>query len=256
MYDVRPKSSEGPTRTLHQNLLLPCDYLPGKSWEDLPPVKKTRTPAPSHCDDIQPVVQEEVESDSEDDLPEISCLKISPRHDKNDQTQIQLESTSKDEPELYFPGAHSGDVLGETAAAANTTDTPPEAQLTEDPQTVEERNEQENTSNLGRPQHLRQAPKRLTYGSPGEPTYVQQVKVDPYIGIQQYGIPTTPAPYIPEFRVDQYCTLPGAYSSTSCSITHVLEHKYDDDALHALYSCTTAATMGGTIPAISVQINR
>ena len=52
VYDARPESSEGPTRTLHRNLLLPCDCLPGKHWEDLPPVKKTRTAAPFHCDDV------------------------------------------------------------------------------------------------------------------------------------------------------------------------------------------------------------
>ena len=34
VYDVRPESSQGPSRTLHRNLLLPCDYLPGKPWED------------------------------------------------------------------------------------------------------------------------------------------------------------------------------------------------------------------------------
>ena len=65
------------------------------------------------------MVQEEAESDGEDDLPDISCLNLSPGHDKNDQTHIQLQSTSKHEPELGFPGAHSGDVLGEIAAAAN-----------------------------------------------------------------------------------------------------------------------------------------
>ena len=41
VYDVRPESSQGPTCTLHRNLLLPCVYLPGKPWEDLPPVKET-----------------------------------------------------------------------------------------------------------------------------------------------------------------------------------------------------------------------
>ena len=75
MYDVRPESSEGPIRTLHRNLLLPCDYLPGKSWEDLTPVKKTRTVAPSRCGDVQPVVQEETESDSEDDWSEGTTTK-------------------------------------------------------------------------------------------------------------------------------------------------------------------------------------
>ena len=128
--------------------------------EDLPPVKKTRTAAPFHYDDVQLVVQEEAESDSEDDLPGISCLNLSPRHNINDQTQIQLKSTSKDEPEPDLTGAHSGDVSGKIAAAANTTDTPPETQPTEDPQTVGKRDEQEN-SNIGRSQRLRQAPNGL-----------------------------------------------------------------------------------------------
>ena len=48
------------------------------------------------------MVQEEAESDSEDHLPDISCLNLSPGHDRNDQTQIQSESTSKDEPEPDF----------------------------------------------------------------------------------------------------------------------------------------------------------
>ena len=80
-------------------------------------------------------------------------------------------------------------------AEANIAGTSDEAQLTEDPQAVGgERNEQEGTSNLGRPQRLRQAPKQLTYDSPGEPTYVQQVQVDRYVEIQQCAIPTPPMP--------------------------------------------------------------
>ena len=112
VYDVRLESSKGPTHTLHQNVLLPCDYLPSRPWENLPPVKKTTTAATFHCDDVQTVVQEEAESDNEDDLPDISCLNLSPGHDRNDQTQIQSESTSKEEPEPDFTGAHSGNVSG------------------------------------------------------------------------------------------------------------------------------------------------
>ena len=52
------ESSQGPSRTIHQNFLLPCDCLPGKPWEDFPPVKKTKTPAPYYCDDTQPLVHE------------------------------------------------------------------------------------------------------------------------------------------------------------------------------------------------------
>ena len=65
MYDVRPESSQGPSRTLDGNLLLPCDWLPGKPWEDLPPVRKTKTPVPYYCDDTQPLVLEGEGSDSE-----------------------------------------------------------------------------------------------------------------------------------------------------------------------------------------------
>ena len=96
---------------------------------------------------------------------------------------------------------------------ANIAGAPGEAQLTRDSQAVDgERDEKEDVSKSGRPQRLRQAPKRLTYDSPGEPTYVRQVKVDPYVGIQQGGIPTLPTPYIPEFPVNQYCTLPPAFN--------------------------------------------
>ena len=140
-------------------------------------------------------------------------MNLSPGHDRNDRTQIQLESTSKDAPEPDFTDVHSGEVSSEMGPEANIAGVPGEAQLTRDSQAVDgERDEQEDVSKSGRPQRLRQAPKRLTYDSPGEPTYVRQVKVDPYVGIQQGGIPTLPTPYIPEFPVKQYCTLPPAFN--------------------------------------------
>ena len=174
VYDVRPESSQGPTRTLHRNLLLPWDYLPGKPWEDLPPVKKTKTAAPYQCDEVQPLVQEGNESDSEDELPDVSCLNLSPGHDTNDRTQIKLESTSKDDPEPDFTDVHSDEVSSEMGPEANIAGVLGEAQLTRDFQAVDgERGEQEDVGKSGRPQRLRQAPKRLTYDSPGERTYVR-----------------------------------------------------------------------------------
>ena len=107
-------------------------------------------------------------------------------HDRNDQTQIQLESTSKDKPEPDFTAVHSGEVSSEMGPEANIAGAPGEAQLTRDSQAVDgERDEKEDVSKSGRPQRLRQAPKRLTYDSPGEPTYVRQVKVDPFLCIYE-----------------------------------------------------------------------
>lgn len=108
---------------------------------------------------------------------------------------------------------HSGEVSNEMGPQADIAGTPGEAQLTRDSQAVDgQRDEQEDVSKSGRPKRLRQAPKWFTYHSPREPTYVRQVKFDPYVGIQQGGIPTLPAPYIPEFPLNQYCTLPPAFN--------------------------------------------
>ena len=214
VYDVRPESSQGPSRTLHRNLLLPCDYLPGKPWEDPPPIKRTRPPTPYHCYEIQPLRHEDDshESDSDDDLPAISYCNHSP---ENDQMQMQVQSTSEEtvgeEPD--FTHVHSGEVSSEMRTGANIADTPDEAQLNEEPQVVSgEVDNCEDTNNPGRPQRVRQPPKRLTYDSPGAPTYVRPINVNPSRGTQQCGMQTSPEPYIPKLPADQYSTLPPVLS--------------------------------------------
>ena len=213
------------SRTLHRDLLLPCDWLPGKPWEDLPPVKKTRTPAPYYCDDTQPLVHEGDGSDSEDDPPNISCCNRPLRRDRNDQTQIQVESTRKDEPQPDFTYVPAGEVSSETGREANIAGTSDEAPLMEDPQVYGgEMNEQEDTGNLGRPRRLRQGPKRLTHDTPGGPTYVWQVRASPFSGIQQCGIPTLPTPYIPELPVNHCCVLPPVPPMMSWNANMVVPH--------------------------------
>lgn len=126
--DGRPESSQGPSRTLQRNLLLPCDYLPRKPWEDTPPIKRPRPPTPYHCHETQPLRYEDDshESDSDDDRPAISYCNDSP---ENDQMQIQVQSTSEEtvgeEPD--FTHVHSGEVSSEMRTEANIADTPDEA---------------------------------------------------------------------------------------------------------------------------------
>ena len=74
MYDVRPESGQGRSRTLHRNLLLPCDQLPSKQWQELPSARKSRPPTVHGCNDSQQLIQDEHShgNDSDDDLPEIS----------------------------------------------------------------------------------------------------------------------------------------------------------------------------------------
>ena len=53
VYDVRSESGQRQSRTWHRNLLLPCDHLPSKQWQELPSVRKPRPPTLHHCDDGQ-----------------------------------------------------------------------------------------------------------------------------------------------------------------------------------------------------------
>ena len=88
VYDLRPESGQGQSRTLHRNLLLSCDHLPFKQWEELPSVRKPRPPTLHDCDESQQLIQDEHSygSDSDDDLHDISHYYLSPGHDGNDQS--------------------------------------------------------------------------------------------------------------------------------------------------------------------------
>ena len=92
VYDVRPESGQGQSRTLHWNLLLPCDQLPSKQRQELPSVRISRPPTLHHCVESQQLIQDEHSdgSDSDDDLPKISLHLPSPGHNGNDQSQIQV----------------------------------------------------------------------------------------------------------------------------------------------------------------------
>ena len=210
VYDVRPESGQGRSRTLHRNLLLPCDQLPSKQWQELPSARKSRPPTVHRCNDSQQLIQDEHSygSDSDDDLPDISLHYLSPRHDGNDQSQIQVQSASKEAAGAEPNSPNNFDeVSGELEASATITDSP-EVPTTEKPQAIGgETSTEEDASNQGRPQRARQGPKRLTYDSPGNPTYVREINAGPPTEINQFGIPPS-VPYIPAPPVNQYGMLP------------------------------------------------
>ena len=217
VYDVRPESGQGQSRTLHRNLLLPCDYLPSKQWQELPSIRRPRPPTLHHCGDSQQLVQDEhsYESDSDDDLPDISYHYLSPGHDGNNQSQIQVQSATKEAvgAEPNSTNVSSDEVPGQMETSATNTDSTDEVPTTENPQATDrEASMEEVASNEGRPQRARQGPKRLTYDSLGNPTYVREINAGPPTGINQVGIPP-PIPYIPVPPVNQYGMLPPAMTS-------------------------------------------
>ena len=120
VYDVRPESGQGQSRTLLRNLLLPCDHLPSKQWQEFPSVRKPRPPILHHCDDSQQLKQDEHSygSDSDDNVPDISHHYLSPEHDGNDQSQIQVQHASKEAAgaEPNFPNVNSDEVSGQNGS--------------------------------------------------------------------------------------------------------------------------------------------
>lgn len=51
VHNVRPEAGQGLSRTLHRSLLLPCDQLLSKKWQELPSVRKLRPPTLHHCNE-------------------------------------------------------------------------------------------------------------------------------------------------------------------------------------------------------------
>ena len=64
VYQVRPEGDKGRLRTLHRNLLLPCDYLPLPTLQEIPKVKAI-PPAPLQTSPPAPTSPQD--SDSEDE---------------------------------------------------------------------------------------------------------------------------------------------------------------------------------------------
>ena len=96
---------------------------------------------------------------SESGLPDFSHHYLSPGNDGNDQSQIQVQSASKEAVgvEPNPPNVNSDGVSGQIEASAIITDSPDEVPTTENPQAIGgETSMEEDASNQGRPQRARQ----------------------------------------------------------------------------------------------------
>lgn len=96
---------------------------------------------------------------SESGLPDFSHHYLLPGNDGNDQSQIQVQSASKEAVgvEPNPPNVNSDGVSGQIEASAIITDSPDEVPTTENPQAIGgETSMEEDASNQGRPQRARQ----------------------------------------------------------------------------------------------------
>lgn len=132
VYDVRPERGQGHNCTLHRNMLLPCDYLPAKPWQELPPVRRYRPPTPYPCDSLQPLEQNNCESDSDDDLPNFTCYHLpSTAEAGTSQLQIHMESTTE---ETFVADVNSDELIEEAETEGSVDGTPNEVQIEDNSQ--------------------------------------------------------------------------------------------------------------------------
>jgi len=159
VYDLRPEGGRGRDRTLHRNLLLPCDYLPADQ-----PVVGTQQPQVRR-QNIQRTASrqssdnDESDSESEDEWPTLVRRTVATGvGDDVEETpaEIAAEPTTAT---LDNPMQGEADI--------------PETEATQ--QQPEQTDYENDEGTCRRPQRNRQAPQRFTYVNPGMPVYVNPV---------------------------------------------------------------------------------
>ena len=173
VYEVRPEASKGRSRTLHRNLLLPCDYLPSKPWEELPQIKRYRPPTPHPCGELLEQNKDSDESDSDDELPTFTCHSQSlPTTAGNNPPQDLATTTGEPtNQEEQSPGSNIDLVNDSTEGESHPDPAPTIVQAEENMhRNVGQPGETQASGNQNRPHHVTQAPKRLTYPTVGNPT--------------------------------------------------------------------------------------
>ena len=159
VYKVKPESSDGPKRTLHRNMLLPCNSLP---LQPLPP----QEPAPRQRK--RTVLQNrectgQMESDSEDDLDGLTVVPVEqdtplPSDQDSEPNRADIAIPVPAEDPNTSPAADGDDIT--TVSVQNPTD---DIQQPVVPAGSELPAPVENT----RPTRTRNPPARLNYWTPG-----------------------------------------------------------------------------------------
>lgn len=168
VYELKPERGKGRSRTLHRNLLLPCDHLPLET--SLQPPPKARTAARP---DETPDTHSAEEDDDEDEYYAVPCH-------LNTRSESPLpEGTT--EP-AHQEVTQSGEVLQETELEVAEFDQPSEDDIDQvDDQPVEQRSPSSHPnlspacSDLGatvdqRPRRALRKRKVFTYDRLGTPT--------------------------------------------------------------------------------------
>ena len=220
VYDVTSESGDGKIRTLHRNLLLPCDYLQPENDIQMSEFIKTKQRRASERTEKHtkrrrsaPVNPEPVDSDSDsdgeerpsalpNDMKELHAEHLQQASKEMAEENIVIPTSNITQQEGKNPALEGQHPKAENITAEIITENP----ITQTPSTtknsenvVEMENNCEETAEFHqRPQRVRQPPSRFGYNAPGNPaTGVFNVQQNPIVEmIHSYDyIPPSPHPF-------------------------------------------------------------
>ena len=168
VYDVKPESGRGKVRTLHRNLLLPCDHLPATMpYRDRVRKKKEMNPiTPATADRGSESEGEEEPSFAPNQIDELVGLQKGPENNVTidpSATDETHQTTAREMPDADVPVEAD---MGQDGQDNERTEMPTNVEETASPYPV-------------RPQRHRQPPIRFGYYTPGSPGNF----VDPNVGM-------------------------------------------------------------------------
>jgi hypothetical protein len=222
VYDIKSEAGRGKIRTLHRNLLLPCDYLPSEQGVQINESVKTKKSEASERREKQiprrqsSTHQEHVDTDSDsegeetpsalpNEMKELNAKQSQHREMSEDteRNAVTPSETSEQEDEEGNPTIEEQDRTTEDTTVEITAENP----ITQTPSTTNEHedvieagtNGEETIRFYPRPQRARQPPLRFGYNTPGNPaTGVFNVWQNPTVGMMQtYGFIPPPLGYPP-----------------------------------------------------------
>ncbi|CAB3979775.1 Hypothetical predicted protein, partial [Paramuricea clavata] len=160
-------SGHGRNRTLHRNLLLPCDFLPIENWPEIERTVIKRVPprSPISKSGNEETDEEESVDESEDEI------RITWNTDQiNNAAAADGDFVGEPNPDIAVDEADGGDATNESWADDENHE------ITGDEQAIENStdDEQEEVRDV-RSQRNRQPPQRLTYLDPGNPAYLRPI---------------------------------------------------------------------------------
>ena len=188
MYEVKPEAGTGGNRTLHGNLLFPCNNLliniPNETSQKRE--RKVRKDKRSTASQI-PVQQAE---DLADDTCSNDEYTIAPRNPHTGQTlkeavteELAKPSVEEKQPKLtqsedaILGNAHQGKVIGDRTVLEETEETGSESGNGQDTLTQDNNSPPDSPELEPRPKRQRHPPTVLTYNTLGNPTYETQAAV-------------------------------------------------------------------------------